>query len=70
MYEDRYVFYPIHLNFFEEFAMRLRPEIAAVLEAPGDFTLVSLRRMSNCVVSIGSDMLNGRCRLNCMTFHL
>jgi hypothetical protein len=43
-----------------EYAMRLRPEVALALEVPGDNLLSNLRRQSGCVVSVGSDMLNGR----------
>lgn len=43
-----------------EYAMRLRPDIAAMLEGPGGDFLARLRRQSGCVVSVGSDMLNGK----------
>ena len=43
-----------------EYAMRLRPDIAASLEGSGGEFLAKLRRQSGCAVSIGSDMLNGK----------
>ena len=44
-----------------EYALRLRPDLAAILEGPlGDGILQRLRSQSGCVVSVGSDMLNGR----------
>lgn len=44
-----------------EYAMRLRPDIAATLESSmGESILSKLRSQSGCVVSVGSDMLNGR----------
>ena len=44
-----------------EYAMRLRPDLASIMEGPvGEDVLTRLRNQSGCVVSVGSDMLNGR----------
>ena len=43
-----------------EYAMRLRPDIAAALEGAGSDILAKLRRQSGCAMSVGSDMLNGK----------
>ena len=45
-----------------EYALRLRPEVAGVLETSiGETLIATLKRQSNgCVISMGSDMLNGK----------
>lgn len=44
-----------------EYALRLRPDLAVVLEGPsGEGILQRLKSQSGCVVSVGTDMLNGR----------
>lgn len=47
-------------NEWTEYAMCLRPDVATLLESPGDIILSTLRRQSGCVVSVGSDMLCGK----------
>lgn len=43
-----------------EFALRLRPEMAAILDSEGEGGLASLRRKSGCDVSISTEKLRGK----------
>ena len=45
-----------------EYALRLRPEVAGILEtSTGETLIATLKRQSNgCVITMGADMLNGK----------
>jgi len=43
-----------------EFALRLRPEMASILDSEGEGGLASLRRKSGCDVSISTEKLRGK----------